>query len=505
MELIGIDVGGTGIKAAVVETTTGELVTARVRVETPHPARPKAVVKATAGLVAELPAALHAGIGFPAVILDGVVKTAANIDRSWIDTQADSLFADALDRRLADRERRRCRGPGRDALRRGPRAGGHRAHADARNGHRVGALPRRRPAPEHRARAPAGAGQGRRAARRRVQGVSKGLSWHAWSKLLAEYVDALDALLWPDLVIIGGGISKEADKFIHDLPSRVKCVPAALQNQAGIVGAACSPPRRRGSPRRRPPRVPPRWRAWRRRWRRGHERDRQGLPADRGSRHHRQPPHGGARRQRGHDRLVLPRALRRPQHVRLDPRLRLRRQLLAPARRGELRDEAALPPGHRRAGHALLHRGRRRGDHRLHAARGQQLLDRAPHRGRARVRALPRRLPARVRLRARAAPAGGRRTTGDLPRGGQHVRAAIGDGRARGSRGHGRRRADARPRRVRVVRALRGQARPGVGRGIRRRRLPRDRRLLAPVDRPEHAIADAGASSSTARRSRSSC
>ena len=68
--------------------------------------------------------------------------------------------------------------------------------------------------------------------------MSKGLSWHAWSKLLAEYVDAVDALLWPDLVIIGGGISKEADKFIHDLPSRVKCVPAALQNQAGIVGAA---------------------------------------------------------------------------------------------------------------------------------------------------------------------------------------------------------------------------------------------------------------------------
>ena len=68
--------------------------------------------------------------------------------------------------------------------------------------------------------------------------VSKGLSWHAWSKRVAEYVDIIDALLWPDLVIIGGGISKEADNFIHELPSRVKCVPAALQNQAGIVGAA---------------------------------------------------------------------------------------------------------------------------------------------------------------------------------------------------------------------------------------------------------------------------
>ena len=69
MEMIGIDVGGTGIKAAIVETATGELATPRVRVETPHPATPKAVIKATAGLVADLPRELHAGIGFPAVIL----------------------------------------------------------------------------------------------------------------------------------------------------------------------------------------------------------------------------------------------------------------------------------------------------------------------------------------------------------------------------------------------------------------------------------------------------
>jgi polyphosphate glucokinase len=66
----------------------------------------------------------------------------------------------------------------------------------------------------------------------------KGLSWHAWSKLLAEYVDIIDALLSPDLVIIGGGVSKDADRFIHELPSSVRSVPAALQNRAGIVGAA---------------------------------------------------------------------------------------------------------------------------------------------------------------------------------------------------------------------------------------------------------------------------
>ena len=69
MEMIGIDVGGSGIKAAIVETATGELTTPRVRVETPQPSTPKAVAKATAGLIADLPPELSAGIGFPAVIL----------------------------------------------------------------------------------------------------------------------------------------------------------------------------------------------------------------------------------------------------------------------------------------------------------------------------------------------------------------------------------------------------------------------------------------------------
>jgi polyphosphate glucokinase len=238
MEMMGIDVGGTGIKAAIVETSTGELKTARVRVETPHPATPKAVAKATAGLVADLPAELHAGIGFPAVIVGGVVKTAANIDASWIGTQADSLFADALRRPLL---------VGNDADAAGlaeMRFGAGRGQAGTvlmltlgtgigsalfRDGvllpnTELGHLQLRGKDAERRAAASIR--------------VSKGLSWHAWSKRLAEFVDAIDALLWPDLVIIGGGISKEADKFIHDLPSRVKCVPAALQNQAGIVGAA---------------------------------------------------------------------------------------------------------------------------------------------------------------------------------------------------------------------------------------------------------------------------
>jgi polyphosphate glucokinase len=238
MEMIGIDVGGSGIKAAVVETTTGELTTPRVRVDTPQPSTPKAVAKATAGLIADLPRELSAGVGFPAVIQRGVVKTAANIDPSWIGTPADTLFADALGRSLI---------VGNDADAAGlaeMRFGAGRGEAGTvlmltlgtgigsalfRDGilfpnTELGHLQVRGKDAEHRAAA---------SVKER-----KGLSWHAWSKLLAEYVDVIDALLSPDLVIIGGGVSKDSDRFIHELPSDVRCVPAALQNRAGIVGAA---------------------------------------------------------------------------------------------------------------------------------------------------------------------------------------------------------------------------------------------------------------------------
>jgi len=238
MEMIGIDVGGTGIKAAVVETTTGELRTPRVRVETPHPAVPKAMIKAAASIVAELPPSLGAGIGFPAVILDGVVKTAANIDPSWVGVDAAGAFSKALGRALvvgndADAaglaEMRFGAGRGQPGTVLMLTLGTGIGSALFRDGLLVpntelGHLQLR----------------GKDAERRAAASIreTKGLSWQAWSKRLAEYVDLVDGLLWPDLVIIGGGISKESDKFIHDLPARVKCVPAALQNQAGIVGAA---------------------------------------------------------------------------------------------------------------------------------------------------------------------------------------------------------------------------------------------------------------------------
>jgi polyphosphate glucokinase len=172
------------------------------------------------------------------VVLNGVVKTAANIDPSWIEVDADAAFTEALGRPLV---------VGNDADAAGlaeMRFGAGRGQAGTvlmlTLGTGIGsALFRDGVLLPHTELGHLQV-RGKDAERRAAASikVSKHLSWHAWSKRLAEYVDEIDRLLWPDLVIIGGGISKEADKFIHDLPSRVKCVPAVLQNQAGIVGAA---------------------------------------------------------------------------------------------------------------------------------------------------------------------------------------------------------------------------------------------------------------------------
>ena len=238
MQMIGIDVGGTGIKAAIVETTTGELTTPRVRVETPRPATPKAVARATASIVAGFPHDVPAGVGFPAVILGGVAKTAANVDASWIGVQVDALFAGALDRPLTVGNDADAAGLAEMRFGAGRGEGGTVLMLTLGTGigsalFRDGALVPNTEFGHLQVR-------GKDAERRAAASIKeqKGLSWQEWGKLLSVYLEAIDALLWPDLVIIGGGVSKDADRFIHELPARVRCVPAALQNRAGIVGAA---------------------------------------------------------------------------------------------------------------------------------------------------------------------------------------------------------------------------------------------------------------------------
>jgi polyphosphate glucokinase len=237
--LIGVDIGGTGIKAGIVDARRGVLVSERVRVATPQPASPEAVVAATTELVAGLgPDEGPIGIGVPGAIVGGRVMTAANIDASWVGAQASALFGEAIGRPcvvLNDAD-----AGGIAEIRFGAGRGVKGVILFLTLGTGIGSalfvdgelVPNTEfghieiRGKDAETRASAGARERR------------GLSFAQWAPLLDEYLGRIDALVWPDLVILGGGISKRAEKFLPLLSARPPVVAATLQNNAGIVGAA---------------------------------------------------------------------------------------------------------------------------------------------------------------------------------------------------------------------------------------------------------------------------
>lgn len=237
--LIGVDIGGTGIKAGIVDARRGALVGDRVRVLTPQPADTASVVKATAELVAGLgPDAGPVGIGLPAAIKGGRVAMAANLDQSWVGAEAGQLFTEAIGRPVVMLNDADAAGVA--EVRYGAGKGVHGVILVLTLGTGIGSalfvdgvlVPnlelghieiRGKDAEK---RASAGARERR------------GLSWKKWAPLLDEYLDTIERLVWPDLIILGGGISKKPEKFVPYLSTRAPIVAAKLQNEAGIVGAA---------------------------------------------------------------------------------------------------------------------------------------------------------------------------------------------------------------------------------------------------------------------------
>jgi len=238
MEILGIDVGGSGIKGALVETTTGELTAPRMRLRTPQPATPENVAAMVAELVAHFEWSGLVGVGFPAVVKDNVVRTAANIDDSWIGVDAVRLFEEQAPCRFvvandADvaglAEMQFGAGREHDGVCLLLTIGTGIGSALFVNGHlapntELGHLEVR----GHRAERIASG-----AVRQRKQ-----LSWKKWSARLDLVLEAYEDLISPDLIVIGGGVSKKSEKFIGLLDTEAKLVPAELRNLAGIIGAA---------------------------------------------------------------------------------------------------------------------------------------------------------------------------------------------------------------------------------------------------------------------------
>lgn len=237
--MLGIDIGGSGIKGAPVDLADGSFTRERFRADTPQPSKPKAVAKVLAEIVAHFGWDGPVGVTYPGVVIDGVTLSAANVSEQWIGLDAASLIADATGRPVtllndADAaglaEMRLGAGRGRlgtvVVLTLGTGIGSALFTdgvlvPNTEFGHiEIGG----RDAEE------------RASARARDE---EGLGWEKWARRLGEYMRRLEALISPSLIIVGGGVSRRAEHFVPLIDGvRAEIVPARLVNNAGIVGAA---------------------------------------------------------------------------------------------------------------------------------------------------------------------------------------------------------------------------------------------------------------------------
>ncbi|MEU6923606.1 polyphosphate--glucose phosphotransferase [Streptomyces sp. NPDC046631] len=239
MQIFGVDIGGSGIKGAPVDLDRGDLAQERHKVLTPHPATPKGVVECVAEVVGHFDWSGPVGVTFPGVVTDGVTRTAANVDKGWVDTDARGLIGDRLGLPVTVLNDADAAGIAEMTFGAGRgRKGtvivltlgtgiGSALFVDGRlvpntelghlelNGH---------DAEKH-------------ASTKAKE--DEDLSWHHWAHRVQKYLAHVEMLFSPELFIIGGGVSRKADKFLPLIEHvRAEMVPAELQNNAGIVGAA---------------------------------------------------------------------------------------------------------------------------------------------------------------------------------------------------------------------------------------------------------------------------
>jgi polyphosphate glucokinase len=239
VQILGIDIGGTGIKTALVETTTGELISERTRVATPRPATPDAIGRTLKEVVEQHKWTGPIGIGFPAAIQHGIARTAANVDKSFIGLPIAECFSNhtgcpvymANDADVAGLAEMRF-GAGKDnpgvvlivtigtGLGTALFSDGHLlpntelGHVYLSNGI-----------------------EAERYASEAVR-VTKDLKWKEWGDRFNLYLTTMESLLWPDLIVLGGGVSDKLHKFSPMITTKAPVVAASFLNQAGIVGAA---------------------------------------------------------------------------------------------------------------------------------------------------------------------------------------------------------------------------------------------------------------------------
>jgi polyphosphate glucokinase len=239
--VLGIDIGGSGIKGAPVDLETGELATKRLRIETPKKSTPENVAKVVGEIVANFADQIGdgpIGITIPAVVTHGITRSAANIDKSWINCPAEKIFEEHLGRNIF-------------LVNDADAAGAAEVHYGAAKDHPglvivttlgtgIGSAIIHRGVLVPNSELGHLEIDGHDAESQAAASVKDklGISYEKYAKRLQRYYEEVEKLFWPDLIVVGGGVSKDASKFLPLLKLNAEIVPAKLLNSAGIVGAA---------------------------------------------------------------------------------------------------------------------------------------------------------------------------------------------------------------------------------------------------------------------------
>jgi len=238
MEILGIDVGGSGIKGAIVDTNKGELITERYRIPTPNPATPNVVIETIEAIIKNFDWQGPVGCGFPAAVKNEIVKTASNIDDSWIGVNASAriekktgcpthLVNDVDAAGIAEAE-----------FGAGKKRFGTIFMAAFGTGIGTALFHNQQLVPNTElGHIPMHGNVAENYAANSIR-ENEELSWETWGKRVNEYLQLIESLIWPDLIIIGGGVSKNFNEFGSYIDVESEVVPAESRNHAGIIGAA---------------------------------------------------------------------------------------------------------------------------------------------------------------------------------------------------------------------------------------------------------------------------
>ncbi len=240
MQVLGIDIGGSGIKGAPVDIQKGEMLTERYRIPTPRPAKPKPVAMTVAEIAKYFDWQGPIGCGFPAVVQQGITRTAANVHDKWIGTNAAALFSEATGCPVTVINDADAAGLAEMAFGAGKGRKGVVLLVTIGTGLGTSLFTDGMLLPNTELGHIEIDGEDAELLASDAARKRNDLSWKQWGKRLDIYLIRMEQLVWPDLIILGGGVSKKHPKFLPHLTVQAEIVIAETFNEAGIIGAALS-------------------------------------------------------------------------------------------------------------------------------------------------------------------------------------------------------------------------------------------------------------------------